>query len=112
VLSRLKLAENLRFVLVGWIGGIVSVLILGFLWPTIFPAILSPNHYYGVGPTVPLLTLFALAIATPFAWVGGLIGSRLPREGGRGEQALVAFIVGGVIVIPFACYGMWLFTGY
>jgi hypothetical protein len=36
----------------------------------------------------------------------------LPREGGRTEQTIVAALVGAILVVPFGCMSLWLFSGY
>ena len=44
--------------------------------------------------------------------VGGLIGSRIPREGGQSEQFYMAGIMGIIFSLPFACMILWFFTGW
>jgi hypothetical protein len=108
----MKLAKPLKFALSGWVAGAGATLILGLLWPIIIPAIVRVNHYYGVGPNLATIIMIVLVVITPAALVGGLIGSRLPREGGQSEQMLVAGVFGILLAMPFACYGLWFFTGF
>ena len=67
-------------------AGALATLGLGLLWPTLLPAIVRIEHYYGAGPGLPLILALVLIFASPAALVGGVIGSRLPKEGGQAEQ--------------------------
>lgn len=89
-----------------------ATLLLGLAWPAAFPGIVNDSHYYGTGPGLLLIILGTLLLASPSAAVGGLIGSRIPREGGRTEQMLAAGLTGIVLALPFGCLGLWLFSGY
>jgi hypothetical protein len=100
------------FALAGWVAGAVAVLLLGLFWPAAFPGIINDSHYYGTGPGLALIILGTMVLASPGAVVGGLIGSRLPREGGRTEQILAAGLMGIILAVPFGCLGLWLFSGY
>jgi len=76
------------------------------------PAIINVEHYYGAGPGIFAIMAIVVVLASPAGLVGGLIGSRIPREGGLLEQRVAAVIVGVLLALPFACYGLWFFTGY
>lgn len=106
-----KLFKNLRYPLIGWIAGVGTVVVLLWIWPSIFPGITNADHYNAVDPGTWFIFGLTLLIATPGALIGGFIGSRLPREGGETEQTLVAALVGIVFTIPFACYSLWVFSG-
>ncbi len=108
----MKISQFFSFAILGWFGGALITLILGLLWPVIFPAVIRVDHYYGFGPGLLDIVVYALVFATPAALIGGLIGGRAPKEGGRREQLIAAMIVGGALAIPFGCYGMWVFTGW
>jgi acid phosphatase family membrane protein YuiD len=54
----------------------------------------------------------AIIFGSPAALVGGLIGSRVPKEGGQTEQFIMAAIFGVILALPFACMGLWFFTGW
>lgn len=108
----MKIPQPLKFALTGWVAGAVAIVGLGLYWPTIFPGIVELDHYYGAGPDLPFIIGLALLIATPGALVGGLIGSRLPKEGGQTEQSIMAAILGAILALPFGCYGLWFFTGW
>ncbi len=104
--------NNLHFALIGWLGGLTALLILGLSWSTIFPAIINTNHYYGAGPNLPTIMAINLLLVTPVGLIGGIVGSRLPKEGGKRGQQILAFAIGIVFSAPFFCYGLWFFTGY
>jgi hypothetical protein len=108
----MKIPRSLAFALTGWAVGAIGSVAVGLYWPTIFPAILENSHYYGDGPSLPIIIGLALVTASPAALVGGLIGSRLPKEGGQTEQFIMAAIVGVVLALPFVCMGLWVFTGW
>jgi len=107
-----KLRASLGFALLGWMAGAAATLILGVLWRWMMPAIVNLEHYYGAGPGLPVILAIVALLASPAGLVGGLIGSRIPREGGRLEQQVAAMIAGVLLALPFACYGLWFFTGY
>jgi hypothetical protein len=100
------------FALAGWIAGLVATFGLAWLWQIIFPAIIHPQHYYDFAPSLLTVILIGLVVATPAALIGGVLGSRVPREGGRTEQIIMAAILGAILALPFSCYILWVFTGY
>ncbi len=106
------LRGHLRFAIAGWLAGVVATFGTSLFWPVIFPAILRPERYYGVGPSLPIIQLIVIGLVSPAALVGGLIGSRLPREGGQTEQLIMAGILGVVLAVPLACLGLWFWTGW
>jgi hypothetical protein len=108
----MKISRPLAYALAGWVVGSIATVGVGLYWPTIFPAIVEDSHYYGDGPGLPVIIGLALLAATPGALVGGLIGSRIPKEGGQTEQYIMAGIMGIVFALPFACMGLWFFTGW
>jgi hypothetical protein len=107
----MKIPQPLLYLCTGWLAGVFATLGLGLLWPIIFPAIVRVTHYYSAGPGLPVILGIVLIVVSPAAVVGGLIGSRLPKEGGQGDQILMAAIGGAVLALPFGCWGLWFFTG-
>lgn len=105
-------ASKLRYPLVGWAAGMAAVLGLSLLWPSIFPGILQAQHYNSADLSFAYILGLALVVATPAALLGGWVGSRLPREGGRSEQTLVAALIGVILAVPFSCAGLWLLSSY
>jgi uncharacterized membrane protein len=96
--------------LTGWVAGAGAALSLGLAWPIIFPAIVRPEHYYGDGPGLLQVLLFAIIIATLAAVVGGIVGGKISVEGGEREQWLIAIIFGALFSLTFSCYMLWIFT--
>lgn len=104
--------RSLRFAFVGAAAGLLVSGCLTGVWPIILPAVVRVEHYYGFGPElVQLLAMNAAAAVLPAA-LGGWLGSRIPREGGRAEQAAMAGLVGAAFAVPFACFSLWVWTGY
>ena len=108
----MKILRPLVFALTGWVVGAIAAIVIGVSWPTIFPAVVVVEHYYGAGPSLFTIIVFSITIASPGGLIGGLIGSRLPREGGRSDQYIMAAIMGVIFSLPFACMVLWLFTGF
>jgi hypothetical protein len=108
----MKIPQPLKYALIGWVAGVAATVGVGLLWPAIFPAVVVPERYYGPGPGLLWIVLMVVLMASPTALVGGLVGSRIPKEGGQTEQTLMAVILGVILALPCACYGMWFFTGW
>ena len=108
----MKLPRPLVYALTGWLVGAVAIVVIGFAWPSIFPAIIVVEHYYGAGPGLLTIIGASLLLASPGGLIGGLIGSRIPREGGQTEQLYMAGIMGIIFSLPFACMILWFFTGW
>jgi hypothetical protein len=108
----MKIWRTLSFSLTGWLAGVIATVIVGFLWPTIFPAVVRIEHYYGAGPGLPTIIGIVSIFASPAALIGGLIGGWIPREGGRTDEYIMAVIFGVLLALPFSCYGLWFFTGW
>lgn len=104
--------RTLSYAIIGWLAGAVTALVMVFIWPTIFPAIIRLDHYYGYGPSLFQLLGMCLLIMTPAAVVGGIIGGRLSLEGGDAGQRVIAIIVAVVFSLPFICMVLWVFTGF
>jgi hypothetical protein len=108
----MKIPLFLLHLFAGWLAGVAATLGLGLLWPAVFPAIVRVNHYYGAGPGLPLIFQVALVLASPAALVGGLVGGRLSKEGGRKDQIMMAAVGGAFLALPFGCWVLWSFTGF
>jgi hypothetical protein len=108
----MKIPKPLAFALTGWLVGAIAIIVIGFFWPKIFPAIVVVEHYYGAGPGLFTIVIFSILLASPGGLVGGLIGSRIPREGGQNEQFIMAGLMGIIFSLPFACLILWFFTGW
>jgi len=108
----MSIPRPLKFALTGWLVGALAAIVVGFSWPTIFPAIVVVQHYYGSGPTLFTIIIISILLTLPSGLIGGLIGSRLPREGGLREQYYMAGIMGVILSLPFSCMVLWFFTGW
>lgn len=109
----MKLAALLRFALVGWLAGVIALLLLSFVWPNFFPGFVNYNHYDPTGPqpNLVLIVLADLAAASLPAIIGGVIGGRVSKEGGDRQQLLLAAVFGIIFALPLGCFGLWLFSG-
>lgn len=107
----MKLRKYARSAFVGWLAGIGSTLLIGLIWPAIFPGIVRPEHYFdGPSLNLPSIILLSMAITSLPALLGGLIGGIIPREGGRNDQIIAAAIGGIFLSLPFSCYNYWLLS--
>jgi hypothetical protein len=106
------MSRNISYALTGWLAGVLTTLVLGFVWPKIFPGIINVEHYYGAGPNLIAIIGINLLLMSPASLIGGLIGGRVSLEGGEMGQRLIAVIFGAIFTIPFNCVGFLFFTGY
>lgn len=106
------MSKYLPFIFSGLGAGLLTVVIVGFGWPAIFPGIIRNEHYYGDGPSLAFLVGLVALLVAPFSSLGGLVGSRIAMEGGEGEQKLMAAIGGVLIAVPLTCFGLWQFSGW
>ena len=109
----MKLAAMLRFAAIGWVAGVLALVLLSFVWPSVFPGFVNYRHYVSTGPA-PNLVLFVLiviAAASLPALIGGIVGGQIPKEGGRRQQYLMSAIFGIILALPIGCFGLWLFSG-
>lgn len=102
----MRLRNNLRFVGTGWLAGVgITLCMVLFVAPSLI----------GARPIQTLADLIVLGLIilliSPAALLGGFLGARLPREGGRGTQFLTAAIVGGLFAMPASCAVLW-FIGW
>ncbi|MEP7356885.1 MAG: hypothetical protein ABI847_06560 [Anaerolineales bacterium] len=98
------------FLLIGWGASVAAILLLGIGWPSVFPSGQKLEVFYGSAYGFPLVVLTAIILGTPAAIIGGLVGSRIPREGGRKEQITAAAITGILLALPFSCLVLWYLT--
>jgi hypothetical protein len=99
----MRLRYNLFFAGIGWLAGVCLMLASGFV---IFPALDGDKRPVFGMPDVLILGL-VLLLVTPAALAGGLVGARLPREGGRNSQLLMAAICGVLLAVPLSCLVFW-----
>jgi hypothetical protein len=103
----MKASQMILSALVGWIAGMVSLLVWSFLWPQIMPMAGRASALPGFWKMLLVLML----VMTPFGLVGGLIGGRLAREGGRRGQFIYAAALGALLTVVFGTCAFW-YTGW
>lgn len=106
------MSRNLSYALTGWLGGVATTIVLGLLWPIIFPAIINVENYYGEGPGLLTIIGITLLVMTPASLVGGIVGGRASIEGGEVSQRMISVIFGVVFTVPFGCAVFLFFTGF
>jgi len=107
-----KIRPYVLFAFTGWAAGCLTILGLGLIWPAIFPGLLRGEHNFSLGPAMFSILGVAALIASPATLIGGLVGGRLPKEGGQREQILMAILGGIFAAMPFGCAGLWVFSGW
>ncbi len=107
-----KIRPYVLFAFTGWAAGGLAILGLGLIWPAIFPGLLRGEQNFSLRPVMFIILGVAALIASPATLIGGLVGGRLPKEGGQREQILMAIIVGIFAAVPFGCAGLWVFSGW
>ena len=103
----MKILQHILNALVGWIAGLLITVGFAFLWLKIIPEIDRTGQGRGFWTILSLILL----VISPAAIAGGVIGGRLPKEGGRTNQMLYATIFGLLFPLPFACFLFW-YTGW
>ena len=106
------MSRNVSYALTGWLAGAVTILVMGFAWPFIFPAIVNVEHYYGDGPSLLAIIGIVLLLMTPLSLIGGLIGGRVSLEGGDLQHRVIAAVFGIIFTIPCGCVALLYFTGW
>lgn len=99
----MKVSQMILSALTGWMTGIASLLGWSVLWPKVLPV----ANRAGALPGYWKLLLFAVIVITPFALAGGVIGGRLPYEGGRRQQILYAAVGGATAALVFGSCVFW-----
>jgi hypothetical protein len=99
----MKTSQMVLSALAGWLSGIVTLLGWSLLWPKIIPLADRASALPGSWKVL----LFALVFITPFGLAGGIIGGRLPYEGGRREQLLYAVVGGAAATLVFGSCAFW-----
>lgn len=102
-----KAVQILVSALSGWAAGLLIVLGFSFLWLKIIPVV----DRAGQGPGFWKVLTFIFLLISPVAIAGGIIGGRLPKEGGRLNQLVYAALFGLFFPLPFACFLLW-YTGF
>ena len=93
--------------LMGWFIGILTTLVLSFIWLNVIPVV----DRTGQGPGLPMVILALIEMVSPVSIIGGFLGGMIPKEGGRRDQAIYAAILGAFLTTPFALFLLW-YTGF
>jgi len=107
----MSIRRYFSFAGIGWLAGIGTTLALGLCSLAVFPGILRVSRADGAVAGVPLVLVVMLAVASLPATAGGLLGGRIPREGGQQDQIRMAAVCGALLAVPFACFILWSLTG-
>jgi hypothetical protein len=99
----MKPLYHLRNAVSGWIAGLIVTYGFSWLWHLILPV----EGQSVQRPTFWMELLIILGLVSPFAIAGGIIGGRLPREGGVSQQVLYAALLGSLLILPVACFLFW-----
>jgi len=102
-----KITTHLLNALTGWIIGILTTLVLGFLWLNVIPIV----DRTGQGPGLPMVVLALIEMVSPVSIIGGFLGGMIPKEGGRKDQAVYAAILSVFLTAPVALFLFW-YTGF
>ena len=79
--------DHLVFALTGWLVGAIAIIAIGLcLAQQFFPRLGWLNIIMVLDQVCSHIIGFGILLASPGGLVGGLIGSRIPREGGQTEQ--------------------------
>ena len=103
----MKFSQHLLNALIGLIFGLLVVFGFSYLWQAVMPVV----DRTGQGNTYGLVLTVILFLLTPVTIAGGVIGGRIPREGGRTQMFIYAALFGGLFAIPFSCFLFW-YTGW
>ena len=99
----MKIRYTLQNALAGLVAGWLVTVGFNYIWQIVFPI----EERTSIGPyQLKALGVILLAVALP-AIAGGVIGGRIPREGGLKNQLILAAIFGALFVLPFACFIFW-----
>jgi hypothetical protein len=103
----MTMRRNLLFALIGWVAGLCSILGMALI---VFPILLGIRKSISTAPDLLAFAL-VLLLVSPAALLGGLIGGRVPREGGRSGQLIMAAVVAIIAAVPVSCILFW-YTGW
>jgi hypothetical protein len=103
----MKISHHLINALVGLVSGILITIGFSYLWKAILPVV----DRTGQGASQPIVLTIILILLVPITIAGGVIGGRIPREGGKNEALVYAALFGVLFALPFSCFLFW-YTGW
>ena len=99
----MRIRYALQNALTGLVAGWLATVGFNFIWQKVIPI----EERTSIGPyQLTAFGVILLAVALP-AIAGGVIGGRMPKEGGVKNQLILAAIFGALFVLPFACFIFW-----
>jgi CBS domain containing-hemolysin-like protein len=99
----MKIRSVLQSALAGVVAGWLVTVGFSYIWQMVFPI----EERTSTGPyQLTVLGVILIAVALP-AIAGGVIGGRIPKEGGLKNQLILASFFGAIFVLPFACFIFW-----
>jgi hypothetical protein len=102
-----KIIDHFLNAITGFFIGILTTLVLGFLWLNIIPVV----NRTGQGSGLPMIILILIGMVSPVSTIGGLLGGMIPKEGGRKDQAIYASFLSAFLTTPVALFLFW-YTGF
>jgi hypothetical protein len=103
----MKFSHHLINALSGWAAGLLTTILFSLLWKQILPVV----DRTGEGASLLPAILIILTLLTPITLAGGVIGGRVPREGGARQMIIYALVFGCLFALPFSCFLFW-YTGW
>ncbi len=91
----------------GWVAGLITMLVLGYLWQHLIPVI----DRTGQGAGLIGVLLYIFGYVTPVSLIGGILGGLIPKEGTRRDQLIYAGLIGGALTTPLSLFLYW-YTGF
>jgi len=99
----MRIRYALQNALTGLVAGWLVTAGFNFIWQKVIPI----EERTSIGSyQLTAFGVILLAVALP-AIAGGVIGGRMPKEGGVKNQLILAAIFGALFVLPFACFIFW-----
>ncbi len=99
----MKIRYYIQNAFIGLVAGLLVTVGFSYLWQAVIPI----EDRTSKGPyQLSVLGIILLLIALP-ALAGGIIGGRIPKEGGVKNQLFLGILFGALFVLPFACFLFW-----
>jgi hypothetical protein len=99
----MKIPFILQNALTGLAAGLLVTLGFSIIWQNVIPIVDRTS----IGPfSLTVFGVILLVVGLP-AMAGGVIGGRIPKEGGLKNQLTLAAVFGALFVLPFACFIFW-----
>ncbi len=99
----MKIRYYLQNAFTGLAAGLLITVGFSYIWQFVIPI----EDRTSRGPyQLSVFGIILLLVALP-ALAGGIIGGRIPKEGGVRNQLVLALLFGAFFVLPFACFIFW-----